>query len=310
MSTLSGHAASPVSSRSRTEQARAPLLIEAPADLRARVRGWRAHGERIALVPTMGDLHAGHLALVDAACRQADRVIASVFVNPLQFGAGEDYRDYPRRLEADAQRLAEHGASAVFAPAVEALYGRGAQTAVRIHVPGLEDILCGVDRPGHFSGVATVVAKLFNIAEPDVAVFGEKDYQQLLLVRRLVRELDFPVEVHGVATVREADGLARSSRNGYLTDDERRRAPALYASLRAIAARLAQGERDFDALEADACAELRGAGLEPSYVAIRRAEDLDQPEASNTLEELRILAAARLGRARLIDNVPATEAPV
>lgn len=298
---------SPVSSRPSAEApAGAPVLNDAAA-VRAQSRAWRAAGARVALVPTMGDLHAGHLALVDAARARAERVIASVFVNPLQFGPGEDYADYPRRLEADAAHLAEHGAAAVFAPGVADLYPRGPEAATRIHVPGFEDILCGADRPGHFAGVATVVAKLFNIAEPDLAVFGEKDYQQLLLVRRLAADLDFGVEVAGVPTVREADGVAMSSRNGYLDTHERRRAPALHEALLGAAARLAQGERDYAAIEADGRAELVAAGLEPSYFAIRRAADLGVPAADEPLAALRILAAARLGRARLIDNVAATE---
>ncbi|MEF8834284.1 MAG: pantoate--beta-alanine ligase [Halofilum sp. (in: g-proteobacteria)] len=282
-----------------------PPVVDRPADLRARVRAWRAAGESVALVPTMGDLHAGHLALVDAARVRADHVVASVFVNPLQFGPGEDYEDYPRRLEDDAARLGEYGAELVFAPDVESLYPHGTEAAVRIHVPAFEDILCGAYRPGHFTGVATVVAKLFNIAEPDIAVFGQKDYQQLLLIRRVVDDLDFPIDVVGIPTVRESDGVAMSSRNGYLDADQRRAAPALHAALRAVAARLARAERDYGRLERDACAELEGAGFEPDYVAIRMADDLAPPRADAALEDLRILAAARLGRARLIDNIPA-----
>jgi len=252
----------------------------------------------------MGDLHAGHLALVDAAAAHADRVVASVFVNPLQFGPDEDYAEYPRVLDRDRSRLAEHGADLVFAPAVEALYPRGPETSIRIRIPGLDDILCGADRPGHFSGVATIVAKLFNAAEPDVAVFGEKDFQQLLVIRRLVVDLNFPVEILGVPTVREADGLALSSRNDYLDARERAAAPALNGALRGVAARLAAGERDFARLEADALAELEAAGFKPSYVAIRRTADLSVPDPETAPEALRVLAAAHLGRARLIDNVP------
>ncbi len=302
MSRLSANAVSRVSSRPSSERV-SPPVVERPADLRARVRAWRAAGEWVALVPTMGDLHAGHVTLVDAARERADRVVASVFVNPLQFGPGEDYQDYPRRLDDDAARLGEHGAGTVFAPTVDTLYPHGTEAAVRIHVPAFEDILCGADRPGHFTGVATVVAKLFNIAEPDIAVFGQKDYQQLLLIRRLVADLDFPIDVVGMPTVREADGVAMSSRNGYLDADQRRAAPALYAALRATAARLARGERDYGRLERDACAELESAGLRPDYVAIRMAADLAVPTADAALSDLRILAAARLGRARLIDNI-------
>ncbi|WP_067563479.1 pantoate--beta-alanine ligase [Halofilum ochraceum] len=283
-----------------------PPVLDRPADLRARVRAWRAAGESVALVPTMGDLHEGHLTLVDAARERAQHVVASVFVNPLQFGPGEDYQDYPRRLEDDAARLGERGADLVFAPTVESLYPHGTEAAVRVHVPAFEDILCGAARPGHFTGVATVVAKLFNIAEPDIAVFGQKDYQQLLLIRRLVSDLDFPIDVVGMPTVRESDGVAMSSRNGYLDADQRRAAPALYAALRAVAGRLGRGERDFGRLERDACVELEGAGMQPEYVAIRMAEDLARPPADAALTDLRILAAARLGRARLIDNIAAS----
>jgi pantoate--beta-alanine ligase len=282
-----------------------PPVVDRPADLRARVRAWRAAGESVALVPTMGDLHAGHLTLVDAARERADHVVASVFVNPLQFGPGEDYQDYPRRLEDDAARLGEHGADIVFAPTVESLYTHGTEAAVRVHVPAFEDILCGAERPGHFTGVATVVAKLFNIAEPDIAVFGQKDYQQLLLIRRLVSDLDFAIDVVGMPTVRETDGVAMSSRNGYLDADQRRAAPALYTALRDVAARLERGERDYGRLERDACTELGEAGMQPEYVAIRMAEDLATPPPEAAIGDLRVLAAARLGRARLIDNIPA-----
>ena len=304
MSRLSANTVSPVSSRPSSEPV-TPPVVDRPADLRARVRAWRAAGESVALVPTMGDLHAGHLTLVDAARERADRVVTSVFVNPLQFGPGEDYQNYPRRLEDDAARLGEHGADIVFAPTVESLYPHGTEAAVRVHVPAFEDILCGADRPGHFTGVATVVTKLFNIAEPDIAVFGQKDYQQLLLIRRLAADLDFAIDVVGMPTVREADGVAMSSRNGYLEADQRRTAPALYGTLRGLAARLARGERDFARLEREACAELEGAGLQPDYVAIRMAEDLATPPVEAPIDDLRILAAARLGRARLIDNIPA-----
>lgn len=278
-------------------------MVADPAALRRQVRAWRAAGERVALVPTMGDLHAGHLALVDAAVASVDRVIVSIFVNPLQFAPDEDYGDYPRVLERDCARLAEHGAHAVFAPDEASLYPDGPEPGVRIAFPGLDDILCGADRPGHFSGVAMVVAKLFNIAEPDVAVFGEKDYQQLLLIRRLARDLDFAVDVICVPTVREPDGLAMSSRNGYLSDRERAVAPGLHAALQRLAARIEAGERDYAQLATRTSAELAEAGFEPCYVAVRRAEDLALPAPDEPPTALRVLAAARLGRARLIDNV-------
>lgn len=276
----------------------------APQRIREQVREWRRAGERVAFVPTMGYLHTGHLALVARAHELAERVVVSIFVNPLQFGPGEDYTDYPRQPERDRERLRKAGVDAIFAPEVEALYPDGLDHAVRIHVPALEHILCGHDRPGHFMGVATVVAKLFNVVEPDVAVFGEKDYQQLLLVRRMVEQLLFPIDVVGVATVREADGLALSSRNRYLGDEERRRAPVLNAAIRDLAAALARGERDFPALVASARSRLQRAGLEPDYVEVRRASDLAEPDRATPAADLRVLAAARLGRARLIDNVP------
>lgn len=293
--------ASPVSSKRSPEAA--PPAVADPVAVRRQVRRWRNAGDTIALVPTMGDLHRGHLALIDEARARADRVVVSIFVNPLQFGSGEDFADYPRVLEQDRGHLGEHGADLAFVPAVATLYPDGPEHSVRIGVPGLDDILCGADRPGHFAGVATVVAKLFNIVEPDLAVFGEKDYQQLLLIRRLVRDLDFGIEIVGAPTVREPDRLALSSRNRYLTADERRVAPVLNEVLRDVAARLVAGERDFRRLEADAEAELEAAGFEPRYVAIRRAGDLSRPAAADPAAALRVLAAARLGRARLIDNV-------
>lgn len=304
MSRESVSEASPESSRRSPEVA--PAIVTDPSAVRHRVRTWRSAGETVGLVPTMGDLHRGHLALVDEARARADRVVVSIFVNPLQFGPGEDYTAYPRMLEHDRDRLAERGVDLVFAPATETLYPGGSEHNVRITVPGLDEILCGADRPGHFAGVATVVAKLFNIVTPDIAAFGEKDYQQLLLIRRLVRDLDFAVDIVGVPTVREPDRLALSSRNSYLTEDERRVAPVLNEVLRGVAARLVAGERDFGRIEADATAELEAAGFAPRYVAIRRAEDLSHPRADEAASALRVLAAAQLGRARLIDNVAVT----
>lgn len=297
---------SPVQKK-RSPEVSSPVVGD-PAVLRRQVRDWRAAGERVALVPTMGDLHAGHLALVDRAVAAADRVIVSIFVNPLQFGPGEDYGEYPRVLEHDCRRLSERGAHLVFAPDVATLYPHGPEQVLRITVPGLDDILCGADRPGHFSGVATVVAKLLNIAEPDLAVFGEKDFQQLLIIRRLVHDLDFAVEVAGVPTVREPDGLAMSSRNGYLGEDERAVAPELHAALERIARRIVAGERNYERLEAEARDRLAAVGFVPSYVVVRRIADLSEPGADEAPERLRVLAAARLGRARLIDNVPVSDA--
>ena len=270
--------------------------------LRDRLGRWRQEDRRIALVPTMGNLHRGHLALVEAALEAADRVVVSLFVNPLQFGPGEDYERYPRTLAADREALEGIGAHLLFAPAEAELYPHGREEHTRVEVPGLSDILCGASRPGHFAGVATVVAKLFGIVQPDLALFGEKDYQQLLVIRRLVRDLCLPLEVLGRPTVREADGLALSSRNLYLTVEERRRAPALYRALSRAARDLAEG-REPTTVEARGLADLRAAGLRPDYFAVRRAADLNPPGPDD--RDLRVLAAAYLGGARLIDNLPA-----
>lgn len=276
--------------------------VEQVAPLRAAVAEWRAAGQRVALVPTMGNLHAGHMALVARARESADRVVVSIFVNPLQFGPGEDLAAYPRTPEEDRAKLTEAGVEVLFAPDVEVMYPQGEALAT-VHVAGLEDILCGASRPGHFSGVATVVAKLFNMVAPDVAVFGNKDYQQLAVIRRMVADLAFPIEIVGVATMREPDGLAMSSRNRYLRSDERIRAPALYGALNALAERLHDGERDFAALEAAAAQDLKSAGFEPDYVAVRDPQTLAVPKAED--DGFVVLGAAWLGRARLIDNVVA-----
>ncbi len=276
-------------------------IIHEIAELRGRVRAWRASGERIALVPTMGNLHAGHVRLAERAREIAPRVVVSIFVNPMQFGLGEDFGSYPRTLEADAAKLAAVGVGAVFAPAVAELYPRGLTGMTQVSVPGITEPLCGASRPGHFTGVATVVTKLFNLVQPDVALFGEKDWQQLLVIRRFVEDLDLPVEVIGVPTVREADGLAMSSRNGYLTVEERMLAPMLHGLLESAAERLEQGERDYAALERAALETLTDAGFVPDYFRILRANDLAEPGSDE--RTLRLFVAARLGRARLIDNL-------
>ena len=275
------------------------LITQIPP-LRARVADWRAAGERIALVPTMGHLHAGHLALVAAARAAAARVLVSVFVNPLQFGPREDFAAYPRTLEQDLARLDTAGVEALFAPGVETIYPRGQAGQTRVEVPGLSDILCGASRPGHFAGVATVVCKLFNLAQPDLAFFGEKDFQQWLVIRKMTADLVLPVEVRGLATVREADGLAMSSRNSYLSAAERARAPELYRALGRLSERVRAGCPPAEA-ERLAGEELTAAGFEPDYVSVRRARDLGQPAAADS--DLVALAAARLGSTRLIDNL-------
>ena len=272
------------------------------AELRALLAGRRQAGERIALAPTMGNLHRGHLHLVEVAKILADYSVASIFVNPMQFGPKEDFNSYPRTLEADSRQLAAVGLDLLFAPPVAEVYPQGLDNTTRVEVPELSHILCGASRPVHFAGVATVVSKLFNMVQPGVALFGEKDWQQLLVIRRLTADLNFPVEVVGVPTVREADGLAMSSRNGYLSAAERTVAPTLYATLQAAAVRLQTGERDYAAIQRDACAALEQAGFRPDYFEIRRADDLAPPEGQDT--GLRILAAAWLGKARLIDNCP------
>lgn len=262
---------------------------------------WRRSGQRLAFVPTMGNLHEGHLALVRQARERADRVAVSIFVNPLQFGPGEDLDAYPRTESEDMRKLEAEGVDLLFLPSEREVYPRGREGLTYVEVPGVSDILCGAGRPGHFRGVATVVTKLFNIVQPDVAVFGSKDFQQLVVIQRLVEDLCFPVEVFGAPTVREESGLAMSSRNAYLTADERRQAPALYRTLREIDRRIGGGERDFGELEAFGMSALSEAGFAPEYVSIRREGDLGAPERD--CASLVVLAAARLGRARLIDNL-------
>lgn len=270
--------------------------------LHEQLQAWRARGERIALVPTMGNLHEGHLCLVDEAKRHAQRCLVSIFVNPTQFGPGEDLAAYPRTPDEDCALLETRGVDAVFLPTVEMMYPQGEAISTHIAVPEeLANILCGASRPGHFNGVATIVAKFFNLVQPEVAVFGEKDYQQLLVIRRLVADLNMPVTIIGLPTIREAAGLAMSSRNRYLDAEQRQQATQLYASLEACCDRLQAGERDIARLEEQAVASLQQAGFEPDYVSVRRAADLGLP--GSTDRDLVILAAAGMGQARLIDNL-------
>lgn len=276
------------------------------ADLRRAIGTARSSGrEPVALVPTMGNLHAGHIALVEAAHSAGGLIVASVFVNPLQFAPGEDYEQYPRTLEIDQAKLAEAGVDLLFAPTEAEMYPNG-DPGTRVRVEGLSDILCGAYRAGHFDGVTTVVSKLFNQVAPDLAFFGEKDYQQLVVIRRMAADLHMPVAVHGVPTMREADGLATSSRNQYLDADERRAAPVLYATLRSIADRVAAGESDFAAMASEGRARLTAAGFRMEYLEVRDA-DLRPPAPGTEIGDLRVLAAGWLGRARLIDNVPVSE---
>lgn len=275
--------------------------VETLSQLRQQLALWRQNGKRIAFVPTMGNLHAGHLSLVARARELADHVVVSIFVNPLQFGQGEDLETYPRTPYEDAEKLQQVGVDLLFRPQEVEVYPRGREGLTFVEVPGISEILCGASRPGHFRGVATVVAKLFNMVQPDVACFGEKDYQQLTVLRRMVDDLNIPVKVVGVPSVREADGLAMSSRNGYLSTEERRTAPQLYQCLQEVATRLRNGERDWPQLEQQACERLILAGFRPDYVSIRRAADLANPEEENI--SLVVLGAAFLGTTRLIDNL-------
>ena len=268
------------------------------AGLRSAVQ---AFGGRVALVPTMGNLHQGHLTLVRRAKEVADRVVVSIFVNPLQFDRREDLEAYPRTLEEDIDRLEAENVDLLFAPGVESIYPEGMTRHTRVEVPVVSENFCGASRPGHFVGVATIVCKLLNMVQPQVALFGKKDYQQLLVIRKMVQDLAMPVEIIGVPTVREADGLAMSSRNNYLSEAERRQAPALYRALRHTAERLRSVRRDFGDLEALAVGEIEDAGLKSDYFSIRRAADLGEPGEAD--RHLVILAAAFLGKARLIDNL-------
>jgi pantoate--beta-alanine ligase len=276
-------------------------IIARPAAILERVQAWRKQGLRVALVPTMGNLHQGHATLVAQARTHADRVVVSIFVNPLQFGPNEDFQTYPRTPVEDRALLEQYQADLLFAPEVSDLYPQGMQHHTMIQVPELSDMLCGVVRPGHFVGVATVVAKLFNIVQPDVALFGEKDFQQLAIIKRMAIDLCMPLQVIGVATVREADGLAMSSRNRYLSAEQRALAPHIYTILSKVGQRLLQGQRDFAALEQTASEQLQQAGFTPDYVSIRDADTLQLPSVQSC--KLVVLTAARLGRARLIDNV-------
>jgi len=269
--------------------------------LHTRLDIWRRAGERIAFVPTMGSLHSGHFSLIDLARTHAERVVASVFVNPTQFGPREDFEHYPRTLEQDQSGLATHGCDLLFAPEVQTVYPYGAAHTVRVEVPELSGILEGAMRSGHFSGVATVVTKLFNLVQPDVAVFGQKDYQQLLVIRRMAHDLHLPIEILGAPTVREANGLAMSSRNQYLTDGERDRAGIIYKTLCAMRDELHAG-KSRKAIENDARRALEQANLRPDYTALRRASDLAEPHEADHPPMIALIAAS-LGRARLIDNL-------
>jgi len=269
--------------------------------LREQTRVWRQDEETIALVPTMGNLHKGHISLVELASQHAEHVVVSVFVNPTQFSPGEDFADYPRTLEADAARLRRAGVDVLFVPEVSDIYpGDDGQSTV-VTVPSLSAILCGATRKGHFDGVTSVVLRLLNIVSPDVAVFGQKDYQQLLIVRRMVSDLHIPAEILAAPTGREKNGLALSSRNQYLDETQLEIAPQIYAALMRCAEELVENQKAYSELEARGAEDLRAAGLDVEYFSIRKAADLSAPDVDTS--GLVVLVAARLGEARLIDNI-------
>jgi pantoate--beta-alanine ligase len=274
------------------------------AAVRERVRAWRREGHRVAFVPTMGNLHPGHVSLIELARQRGDRFVASIFVNPMQFGPNEDFAHYPRTPRDDERMLAAAGCDLMFMPDVAEIYPSGAERATRVEVPGLSRILEGEFRPGHFEGVSTVVAKLFHIVEPQIAVFGEKDFQQLAVIRRMVADLCMSVEIVPAPTVRDADGVAMSSRNQYLSAAERALAPTIYATLSAAGRRLTGGDADFASIERAGFTALEAAGLRPDYFAIRQASDLNPPGAHE--RQLVVLTAARMSKARLIDNIRIT----
>ena len=270
------------------------------AALRERVRGWKRAGLRVGFVPTMGNLHAGHYSLVTLARRHADRVVSSVFVNPTQFGPNEDFTRYPRTPDADTAGLAAAGCDALWLPDVESMYPFGVELAAKVQVPGVSAVLEGAFRPGHFDGVCTVVSRLFNQVLPDVAVFGNKDYQQLAVIRQMVADLQFPIDIVGGEIVREANGLAMSSRNQYLSDVERATAAAIHRTLLAMRAGILAG-MPRARVEAEANAALRDAGFVPDYAAVRRP-DFSEPADGEGGARVALIAA-RLGRTRLIDNL-------
>ena len=276
------------------------LIIETLPLLRQQIRRLRMEGKRVALVPTMGNLPDGHLKLVDEAKARADVVVVSIFVNPMQFDRPEDLARYPRTLQEDCEKLNKRKVDLVFAPSVKEIYPNGTETHTYVDVPGLSTMLEGASRPGHFRGVSTIVSKLFNLVQPDIACFGEKDFQQLALIRKMVADMGFDIEIVGVPIMRAKDGLALSSRNGYLTAEQRKIAPGLYKVLSSIADKLQAGERDLDEIIAIAGQELNEKGFRADDIQIRDADTL--LEVSETSKRAVILVAAWLGDARLIDN--------
>nr|WP_215413060.1 pantoate--beta-alanine ligase [Escherichia coli] len=276
------------------------LIIETLPLLRQQIRRLRMEGKRVALVPTMGNLHDGHMKLIDEAKARADVVVVSIFVNPMQFDRPEDLARYPRTLQEDCEKLNKRKVDLVFAPSVKEIYPNGTETHTYVDVPGLSTMLEGASRPGHFRGVSTIVSKLFNLVQPDIACFGEKDFQQLALIRKMVADIGFDIEIVGVPIMRAKDGLALSSRNGYLTAEQRKIAPGLYKVLSSIADKLQAGERDLDEIIAIAGQELNEKGFRSDDIQIRDADTL--LEVSENSKRAVILVAAWLGDARLIDN--------
>ncbi|CAM6407048.1 TPA: pantoate--beta-alanine ligase [Escherichia coli] len=276
------------------------LIIETLPLLHQQIRRLRMEGKRVALVPTMGNLHDGHMKLVDEAKARADVVVVSIFVNPMQFDRPEDLARYPRTLQEDCEKLNKRKVDLVFAPSVKEIYPNGTETHTYVDVPGLSTMLEGASRPGHFRGVSTIVSKLFNLVQPDIACFGEKDFQQLALIRKMVADMGFDIEIVGVPIMRAKDGLALSSRNGYLTAEQRKIAPGLYKVLSSIADKLQAGERDLDEIITIAGQELNEKGFRADDIQIRDADTL--LEVSETSKRAVILVAAWLGDARLIDN--------
>ncbi len=280
------------------------LVIHSKQDLDEQLAEWRRQDDHVALVATMGNLHAGHLSLVELAREHAERVVVSIFVNPTQFGVGEDFDQYPRTLERDTRRLKTSAADLIFAPDIETMYPFGLQDATTVSVPRITENFCGASRPGHFDGVTSVVARLFALTQPDTAVFGQKDYQQQLVIRHMSLDLSLPITILTAETVREDDGLAMSSRNQYLTDEERATAPLLYQVLSGVGAKLQSGVRNFEELESASLKTLGDAGFDVEYFSIRRAQNLEIPDRD--CDELVVLVAAKLGDARLIDNTVVT----
>ena len=279
-------------------------IVRTVRELRAAVAHARSEDKRIGFVPTMGNLHEGHAALVEKASQRVDFVVASIFVNPLQFGPKEDLASYPRTLEADKERLLQAGCNLLFAPTVEEMYPHGLTGQTLVCVSGVSEGLCGASRPGHFDGVATVVCKLFNMVQPDLAIFGQKDFQQLAVIRTLVSDLNMPIQIIGEPTVRAADGLALSSRNGYLDEAQRSAAPAIYRTLSDMVSAIQAGAVDYSKLLTAGLKALKAAGFRPDYLEIRQADTLQTATADD--QHLVILVAAFIGSTRLIDNIAFT----